>query len=346
VEHAAGPRGELNDQLLISFIQAAPDGIVVVDDNGIVEFANAMASQLFGYAANDLVGRPVEVLLPESLHHAHVVHRAGYASHPRTRAMSSGLDLRGRRRNGDEFPVEIGLSPVQSGAHTYVIAVVRDLTERRAAADELMRAHEQLALVDDRERIARDLHDTVIQRLFAVGLSLQGALGGVTESRATQRLETAIDEIDGTIRDVRTAIFSLHARRMPTAGLRDDILATVREAGRALGFDPHVVFDGPIDAATPDQVREHLLPTLREALSNVVKHASATHVEVSVRVTSDEVVLRVLDDGVGPSDRGAHGGRGLGNMSERARALGGQCEARSRDGGGTIVEWHVPLPEH
>ncbi len=206
-----------------------------------------------------------------------------------------------------------------------------------------MRAHEQLALVDDRERIARDLHDTVIQRLFAVGLSLQGALGGISEPKTIDRLETAIDEIDGTIRDIRTSIFSLHARRMPTAGVRDDILATAREAGRALGFEPHVVFNGPIDSATPEAVRGHLVPTLREALSNVVKHSSATHVSVDVSVTADEVLLEVVDDGVGVPADGTHGGRGLGNMTERALALGGQCEIRRRDSGGTVFAWHVPL---
>jgi two-component system sensor histidine kinase DevS len=342
VDHVAGHH-ELTDELLISVIEAAPDGMVVVDDKGTIEFANPMAAQLFGYPVDELVGRPVEILLSEPLRRGHVAHREGYTSHPRTRAMGSGLDLRGRRRSGEEFPLEIALSPVRSGTRTFVIAIVRDVTERRTIADELMRAHEQLALVDDRERIARDLHDTVIQRLFAVGLSLQGAIGGISEPKTIERLDTAIDEIDGTIRDIRTSIFSLHARRMPTAGLRDDVLGTARESGRALGFEPHVLFDGPVDSVTPEKVRQQLVPTLREALSNVVKHASASHVTISVRLTADELILRVVDDGVGVLAGGSHGGQGLGNMTERALTLGGRCEIRPGDRCGTVIEWHAPL---
>jgi signal transduction histidine kinase len=289
------------------------------------------------------VGQPIEILLPERLRGGHVAHRDGYIRHPRTRTMGSGLDLHGRRRSGEEFPVEIALSPVRLKYRLLVTAIVRDVTERRAADTELNRAHEQLALVDDRERIARDLHDTVIQRLFAVGLSLQGALGASSQSRIAERVESAIDEIDGTVRDIRTSIFSLHARRMPTAGLRDDILSTAREAGRALGFEPRVVFDGPIDSATSEPVREQLVPTLREALSNVVKHASAAHVTVSVIITAGELLLEVVDDGVGVPDAGVHGGRGLGNMHQRALTLAGRCEIRPRDGGGTVFTWRVPL---
>jgi len=341
VEHVAGH--DLTDELLISVIDAAPDGMVVVDDSGTIEFVNPMAAQLFGYPPEELVGRPVEILLPESLRSAHVADREGYTRHPRTRAMGSGLDLHGRRRSGEEFPVEIALSPVRSGSRTFVIAIVRDVSERRAIADELNRAHEQLALVDDRERIARDLHDTVIQRLFAVGLSLQGAIGRISDAKTAERVEAAINEIDGTIRDIRTSIFSLHARRMPTAGLRDDVLATAREAARALGFEPRVVFVGPVDSATPEAVRDQLVPTLREALSNVVKHAAATAVTISVSLAGDAVALEVVDDGTGVLAGGIHGGRGVGNMTERALVLSGHCELRPAEGGGTLFEWRVPL---
>lgn len=336
------PPRRVTEELLRAAVDAAPDGMLVVSASGVIEFANPMTAQLFGYSPGELVGQSVDVLLPEGLRHAHAGLRDSYMQHPRPRPMGSGLDLRGRQRSGAEFPIEVSLSAVRDGDDQYVIAIVRDVTERRAAADELMHVHEQLALVDDRERIARDLHDTVIQRLFAVGLSLQGALMHLKEPQAIERIETAVDEIDGTIRDIRTAIFSLQARRVATASLRDEVLATTREAGRALGYEPHVSFTGPVDAATPDDVRAELVPALREALSNVVKHAQATSVSVRVEVADYQVVLAVADNGIGIREY-AHGGRGIGNMNERAAAVQGSCTISRADQGGTEVEWRAPI---
>ena len=167
---------------------------------------------------------------------------------------------------GAEFPLEISLSPLRVGDQLLVIAVIRDVTERRAADEELQRAREELALVDDRERIARDLHDTVIQRLFAVGLSLQGALTRATGDPAIERIQLAIDEIDVTIRDIRSSIFALHTRRAFAASLRDDVLVIAREAARALGFEPSVMFDGPVDSVVTDEiVNTSWLPCVRHS---------------------------------------------------------------------------------
>jgi len=194
----------------------------------------------------------------------------------------------------------------------------------------------------ERERIARDLHDTVIQRLFAVGLSLQGAASRAGADPALERMRQAIDDIDDTIRDIRSAIFALHTRRPGGASLRDDVIAIVGEATRPLGFEPSVTFDGPIDSAASDAMHEHLAATLREALSNVAKHASATKVSVDVTIAASDLVLFVADDGIGLGDP-VGSGNGLANMRERAEALGGSCVVRSTGAGGTILEWRVPV---
>ena len=323
-------------------VDAAPDGILAIDRNGMITFANPMACMQFGYPEEEMTGLQVDELLPADVRGGHAAHRAGYVSSPRPRPMGSGLDLRGRRRSGEEFPLEISLSPVVADGAPFVVAIVRDVTERKRADDELRAAHEALTLVDDRERIARNLHDTVIQRLFAVGLSLQGVLMRSSDPDVVGRIEQAVDEIDATIRDLRTAIFSLHARSASDDGIRSNVLELTREAARALGFEPHVQFDGLLDTAVGAPVTEQLLPTLREALSNVSRHAQATAVWVSVEVHDTDVELCVADDGVGIGPE-ATAGDGLGNMTNRARSLGGSCRVEPRADGGTVMTWRVPL---
>jgi PAS domain S-box-containing protein len=322
-------------------LDAAPDGIAIIDANGTILSVNRMVAQLFGYAHDELVGMAVDELLPEHARSTHAQRRAEYATHRRTRAMGSGLDLQARHRSGTEFPVEISLSPLPTDDGVLVVAIIRDVTERRAAEDELRRAHEELTVVDDRERIARDLHDTVIQRLFAVGLSLQGAITRAATDPAVERIQLAIDEIDMTIREIRSSIFALHARRVMGGSTREELTIVVREAARVLGFEPELRIDGPIDSAVSDDARAHLLATLREALSNVTKHAHASSVVVDVYVDGPDVRLRVRDNGIGTQKRGT--GNGLGNIRERALALGGDCVVSSPADGGTQVDWHVSI---
>ena len=198
----------------------------------------------------------------------------------------------------------------------------------------------ELDVVADRERIARDLHDTVIQRLFSTGLLLQGAVRMASTPELSSRLQEAVDDLDTTIRQIRSTIFALGVHQ-PGASLRGELLEVVREAGQTLGFDPQVLLEGPIDSSVPDNVAEHILSVVREALSNVAKHAGATRVDVSLDV-GNEAVLRVVDNGVGPGEEHV-GGFGRQNMRGRAEGLGGRFTVETHPGGGTIVEWRAPL---
>jgi signal transduction histidine kinase len=201
----------------------------------------------------------------------------------------------------------------------------------------------ELVVLEDRERIARDLHDTVIQRLFAVGLSLQGTARLAQRPEVRDRIEEAVEDLDRTVREIRTAIFGLERGRTGRApGVRDQVLSLVREASGALGFQPHVAFEGAIDATVAALVGEDLVATLREALANVARHAGASTVEVTVAVDGD-LLLRVADDGRGiPSGR-TRKGHGLRNMATRAEQLGGSFSVSQRDGTGTVLEWRVPV---
>jgi signal transduction histidine kinase len=205
---------------------------------------------------------------------------------------------------------------------------------------------QSFALVEDRARIARDLHDTVIQRLFATGLSLQGTARLVETDApgALARIEAAVDDLDLTVKHIRSAIFGLEASRVSSDGLRQRVLALCREMEGPLGFAPVCLFDGPVDSAVGDDVAADLLATLREALSNVARHAEATRTDVDVLV-SERVVLRVVDDGIGPPAPDGpreQRGHGLENMAARAARHGGGFAVAAAAPAGTVLEWHVP----
>jgi signal transduction histidine kinase len=197
---------------------------------------------------------------------------------------------------------------------------------------------ELLAVMSDRERIARDLHDTVIQRLFAVGMQLQAvSLTGDDELR--ERLGTSVKDVDDTIRDIRATIFELQTQGDQT--LRGELQALAREYVAPLGFSPTMRTSGPIDTVVPDVLREQLLPVVREALSNVARHAHATRAEVEVVVDDDFLHVIVLDNGVGLG----HDVRqsALRNVRERARRLGGDLELSPAEPHGLVLRWHAPL---
>jgi PAS domain S-box-containing protein len=201
---------------------------------------------------------------------------------------------------------------------------------------------EQLQLVTERERIARDLHDSVIQRLFAVGLSLE-ATGRRPAPEIQERLQQAVADIDETIRSIRTSIFTLQTRIQETKGLRAQMLRLVSELAPTLGFEPAVRFEGPVDTVATPELTENLAAVLREALTNTARHAHATQVDVTIQA-GDEFVMTIVDDGTGADSFERVGGHGVHNFDERARQFGGHASVSSVEPHGTRVEWRVPIP--
>lgn len=198
---------------------------------------------------------------------------------------------------------------------------------------------ELLVVLEDRERIARDLHDVVIQRLFATGLQLQSAAPMTARPEVAKRINSAVDDLDATIRDIRRTIFEL--RTPMSAELRTEIRDTVDVAAQALGFRPALQLTGPIDSAISEPVRPDLVAVLREALSNAVRHAHAGKVKVTVWADAGRVTVTVADDGVGTDPAAARGG--LVNLRERADRHGGEFEVLPVTPHGTELLWSVPL---
>jgi PAS domain S-box-containing protein len=328
----AGP--DVESDLIGIILSFVPDAAIVVDRAGLIVSANARVAALFGYERQELVGQPVELLVPDRFQGQHAEVRDDYLEHPRQRSMGAGLELAGRRSDGTEFPVDISLAPFRGVGAQLVIAAIRDITEAREA-------RELVVLAADRERIARDLHDLVIQRLFAAGLTLQSVVNTVDDDRARVRLDSVIDDLDTTIRDIRTTIFTLSSARVaPGGGVRDALLGVGREARHSLGFEPAIRFEGPVDSLVSQELASHLVAVAREALSNAARHAHASSVEVQLSA-GDEVVLVISDDGAGLGAVSHESG--LANLRDRAERLGGSFDLTCRDGGGTTVVWRVPV---
>ena len=198
-----------------------------------------------------------------------------------------------------------------------------------------------MSVLDDRDRIARDLHDRVIQRIYAVGMSLQGAVRLPGREQVVERVSRAIDELDDTITQIRSSIFELGDAALP-GGLRQAVLHLSEELEGTLGCRPEVRFEGVVDNAVPQQVGDHVLAVVREGLTNAGKHSGASSYVVTLVVT-DRLVLEVQDNGSGIELPLARPGLGLVNIRERAEKLNGSFEIHPAPGGGTRLVWSVPL---
>lgn len=317
-------------------------------ERGLVEFVTTGVGEEVRREIGHLPeGRGVLGLLitdPRPLRIADVTrHPASAGVPPHHPPMRSFLGVPIRVRDeifGNLYLTEKRGAPEFSAADEEVVVA---LAGAAGVAIENARLHEgleQIAILSERERIARDLHDTVIQRIFATGMGLQGLVGRLEDADARDRVQQAVDELDETIREIRGTIFALETRD-GAGSLRARILELATEATEGLGFEPRVHFDGPLDAAVSAAVGEELLKILREALSNVARHAHATFADVQVSCGSGGVTLRVADNGVGLSDHVRHG-HGLDNMRARAQALRGSVTFTNRREGGLVVTWKVP----
>jgi signal transduction histidine kinase len=247
-------------------------------------------------------------------------------------------DVRGtlamaRRRGGPPFPA--GATDVVASFAAQA-GVALELAARRAAA-------ERLSVYEDRDRIARDLHDLVIQRLYATGMSLEGTMPMVNRPDVADRITNAVDAMDETIKVIRTTIFALQSRgEQANPKLRGEIVALADEAAGALGFAPALRLGSGLDSHVTAEVAEQVLAVLREAMSNAARHANASRVDVTADVDeAGMLTLRVVDNGIGIGLQTRRSG--LLNLADRAEELGGEMQVTSAEGGGTELEWRVPL---
>ncbi|MEU8794320.1 GAF domain-containing protein [Streptomyces sp. NPDC048643] len=245
-----------------------------------------------------------------------------------------GVLLLGRVPGAAQFG-EAATGPLLAFAGQAALAL--ELAERRRDA-------EQIALLQDRDRIARDLHDLAIQRLFAAGMTLQSTQRFMEHPEGKERLTRTVDDLDDTIKIIRSTIFGLrtHPGTPDGAGLRGRMSEAVQAAAHSLGFAPGLRIEGLVDTDVPGSIADHAVAVLGEALSNAARHSGARAVDVRLQLTAGVLTLTVTDDGCGVADDVPRSG--LKNLEERAAVLGGTLSVGERpQGGGTLLEWRVPV---
>jgi signal transduction histidine kinase len=226
------------------------------------------------------------------------------------------------------------------------VALVEALALAAGVAIENARLHQQVqvaAVYEDRDRLARDLHDHVIQRLFGVGLNLQG-LAVRAVSDIAHGLQKQVHEVDEIISEVRATIYAL-GMSGSSRGVRDDVIALVAELRDTVGFELDVSFDGAVNTAVSEKVAEHLMATIREAVTNVERHAKATEATIVLSANDGHCQLQVTDNGQGIDGKGREGGLGLTNLRRRAEKLNGRLEVAGVPTGGTVLTWRVPISD-
>ncbi len=324
-----------------AFVESAPDPMVISDTDGRVRYVNAQTERLFGYAREELLGQPVETLVPAPLRDAHEVHRKVFANDPRARPIGIGLQLAAVHKDGRQIPVEISLSPIQTSEGLLVSANIRDVSDRRRVELEAKR----FAVLAERS-LARDVHDNLAQGLAGITVHLEGALDIIAgdPDEALTHITRARDQARSSLEQARRSLLALRPEILERADLPGSLEQIAAELCRDASIKVQVVVRGK-RRRLPVEIEENLLRIGQEAIANAVGHGAPRHVRVEVGYHTNRVRLDIEDDGRGfdARPRGRFAGLGVSIMKGRAASIGGTLDIRGELGKGTRVEASVPV---
>ena len=313
---------------------AGPDTLLIVNSQGRIERVNPQVKTAFGYSQAELVGQPLDVLIPEADRQAHCQHVAQFMAHPHIRRMGTGLDLSGRRKDGREFPVDVALWPMKAGRKFRTLAIVSDLTERR-------RLEKEVQEISNRElsRIGQDLHDGLCQHLISTALAanlLAQRLRRRSQPEASDAAQLA-ELIDQAITATRQFARGLYPVKLDAEGLTSALqeLAVII----AQQFNVRCDFLCPQPVSVPERlVANNLYRIAQEAATNAARHARSRRIVIELQGATGTVRLSVQDDGGGlPEHWERSSGMGIHLMRYRANLIGARLEVGAIPAGGTAV---------
>lgn len=338
-----------------ALFQAAAQAIFIVDASGTIAMANPATEAMFGYAADELVGKSIEMLVPDHLRSGHKDKRKGYFASPQTRPMGLGLELQGRRKDGTEFYAEISLSSMQSSQGTLGVAFVTDISKRRSDEQAIRRQREDLRALagklmsaeeNERRRIARNLHDDLSQTLAHLAIDLGRLASDPAAAEIVKDLRPLQLRATQAAEAVRRISHELHPSVLDDIGLEAALEQYCEDFQLRTGIKTTFAGRNVPEGLKPE-VASGIYHITQESLRNVAKHSKADRVSVEAEFADGLLRVTVKDQGIGLEPAGADARRGIGiiGMRERAHIINASLSIDSKAGQGTRVTVAVPLAE-